>query len=120
MTINYKRIGNKIKIFRKSKHMSQADLAELTELSVPYISHIETGRKKASLETLVKIADVLNVTVDRLLCGNQEHNSKDYEPELRELISDCSIYEKSVIYDTAHSVKKSLRMNNELLFKKRG
>lgn len=118
MGLNYERIGKIIKVVRMEQGLSQADLAEYTDLSVPYISHIETGRSKASLETIVNIADALNVTVDRLLCGNMQ-NGGDYVPELRELFSDCSTYEKSVIFDTANSVKKSLRMNKELLFKKR-
>jgi transcriptional regulator with XRE-family HTH domain len=117
MVLNYKRIGKIIKTVRISKELSQADLAEYTELSVPYISHIETGRSKASLETIVNIANVLDVTVDRLLCGNLD--SGDYTPELRELFSDCNNYEKSMIFDMANELKKSLRKNKELMFRKR-
>lgn len=117
MKMNYKKMGKVIKAVRITKGLSQADLAEYTDLSVPYISHIETGRSKASLETIVNIASVLNVTVDRLLSGNL--SSVDYAPELRELFSDCSSYEKSVIFDIANSAKKSLRANKELLFLKK-
>ena len=91
--------------------ISQAELAELTNLSVGYISHIETGKKKASLEVLVRVSEALNVTVDRLLLGNQSHDNVSYSPELKELLSDCSNYEKAVIIDTARSVKRSLRNN---------
>jgi transcriptional regulator with XRE-family HTH domain len=117
MVLNYKRIGKIIKTVRISKELSQADLAEYTELSVPYISHIETGRSKASLETIVKIANALNVSVDRLLSGNQD-NFGDYASEMKELLSDCSVYEKSMIFDMANDMKKSLRKNRELQFKK--
>lgn len=117
MKLNYERMGRIIKAIRKERGLSQAELAESTDLSVPYISHIETGRSKASLETVVNIANILNVTVDRLLSGNLEYS--DYSPELRELFSDCSSYEKSVIFDTANSVKRSLRINRELLIKER-
>ncbi len=118
MGFNYERMGKIIKVVRVERGLSQADLAELVDLSVPYISNIETGRSKSSLETIVNIANALNVTVDRLLCGNVQ-NGGDFSFELRELFSDCSTYEKSVIFDTANSVKKSLRMNKELLFKKK-
>lgn len=117
MGLNYERIGKIIKAVRMEQGLSQADLAEYTDLSVPYISHIETGRSKASLETIVNIADALNVTVDRLLCGNLD--SGDYTPELRELFSDCNNYEKSMIFDMANELKKSLRKNKELMFRKR-
>lgn len=115
MELNYKRMGKIIKAVRTAQGLSQADLAEYADLSVPYISHIETGRSKASLETIVNIANVLNVTVDRLLCGNLD-NSGEYAHELRELFSDCSSYEKSMIFDMASELKKSLRKNNDLLF----
>ncbi len=117
MDLNYEKMGKIIKKVRISRGLSQADLAEYTDLSVPYISHIETGRSKASLETIVKIANILNVTVDRLLCGNLE--STDYAPELRELFSDCNSYEKTMIFDMASELKKSLRKNKDLLFRKR-
>lgn len=80
MKMNYKKMGKIIKAVRITKGLSQADLAEYTDLSVPYISHIETGRSKASLETIVNIASVLNVTVDRLLSGNL--SNIDYAPKL--------------------------------------
>ncbi len=117
MDLNYKKMGKIIKAERISTGLSQADLAEYTDLSVPYISHIETGRSKASLETIVKIANTLNVTVDKLLRGNLE--SGDYAPELRELFSDCSNYEKNMIFDMANELKKSLRKNKDLLLRKR-
>lgn len=118
MIFNYERMGRIIKAVRVEREISQAALAELVDLSVPYISNIETGKSKASLETIVNIANALNVTVDRLLFGNV-HNSGDCSSELLELFSDCSTYEKSVIFDTANSIKKSLRMNKELLFKRK-
>lgn len=115
MILNYKRMGKIIKNIRTERGLSQADLAEYTDLSVPYISHIETGRRKASLETVVNIANTLNVTVDRLLSGNQ-NNISGYYPELHELLSDCSSYEKEVIYDAANEIKKSLRRNKNMIF----
>ena len=42
-------------------------LAELTDLSISYISHIETAKKKPSLESILKIVNALNVTVDELM-----------------------------------------------------
>lgn len=116
MKLNYVRMGRIIKEIMRSRGLSQADLAESVDLSVPYISHIETGRSKASLETVVNIANILNVTVDRLLCGNLE--CADYSDEFREIFLDCSSYEKSVILETASYVKISLCKNRDLLNKK--
>ncbi|MCL2547308.1 MAG: helix-turn-helix domain-containing protein [Oscillospiraceae bacterium] len=46
MSLNFKLIGRRIKGARKLKQMSQAELAEQINMSVPYISHIETATKQ--------------------------------------------------------------------------
>ena len=56
MNLNYVQIGNRIREARIAAKLSQATLAELADTSPQYISHIENGRKKASLSSLVSIA----------------------------------------------------------------
>lgn len=114
MALNYERIGKRIQQLRKMKKLSQADLAERTGMSVSYISHIETAIKKASLESIVRIANALDVTVDQLLNGNQTGNRDEYKSELHELISDCNGYERGVIHDVAMAAKKSMREHADL------
>ena len=114
MAINYERIGRQVQQIRKRKGRSQAGLAEDTGMSVAYISHIETGIKKASLESIVKIANALGVTVDQILSGNQINNRSEYQSELSELMKDCTGYERGVIHDIAKAVKHSLRERSDL------
>ncbi len=118
MTLDNKKLGKVIKALRISRKMSQAELAELTDLSVPFISHIETGRSKASLETIVKIAGALKVNVDRLLIGNQAIGSSDYESEISDLFSDCNLLEKELIFSIIKSLKEWVHSNIEMFFKK--
>ena len=47
------------------------NLAEKAGLSLSYVSMIENGRRKVSLDALIRIANILGVTVDELLNGNQ-------------------------------------------------
>ena len=114
MSLDYELMGFQIKKIRKYKRISQAYLAEKTNLSVPYISQIERAIKHASLSTVVKIANALEVTVDRLLYGNQKNNRCEYDEELKELIADCNNYEKRIIYDTMSALKKVIRDNKNL------
>ena len=58
-------ISNQIRDLRVSKKITQQELAERTNLSVPYISQIENSHRNISLETFVKIVDALEV----LICG---------------------------------------------------
>ena len=111
MALNFIIIGRRVKEIRLQSKISQAVLAEWINMSVTYISHIETAKKHASLETLVRIADAFGVTVDQLLNGNQENDSMEYRPELVQLIGDCTSYEKRIIYEIAFATKMSIRNN---------
>ena len=83
------------------KGLSQWELAELINVSVSYISRIETAKKHASLGSLVGIANVLGVTVDNLLNGNQTNDMTEYQAELVYLMEDCGSCEKRIIYEVA-------------------
>lgn len=111
MSLNFIIIGRRIKETRLHKGLSQWELAELINVSVSYISRIETAKKHASLESLVGIANVLGVTVDNLLNGNQTNDITEYQTELTCLLEGCSSYEKRIIYDVALATRKSLIEN---------
>ena len=53
-----------IKIIRKYKNMTQADLAKAAEISRPYLTEIETGRKDGSIRALKSIAGALDVSLE--------------------------------------------------------
>jgi len=116
MSLNFKLIGRRIKDIRNLRHLTQSELAEMVDLTEPYISRIETGRS-CSLDAYVRIADALGVTVDHLLYGNQAHNRMEYQPEFLELLEDCNGYERRIIYELAIATKASLRNNRALLVK---
>lgn len=114
MGVNFRLIGKRIKEVRESGNLSQMDLAERTELSVSYISMIENAKRKVSLDALIRIANVLGVTVDELLNGNQLYNPTEYQTDMDQLFEDCNNYEKRIIYELAKAVKTILRDNYEL------
>jgi len=57
----YTNIGQKIRTVRKSKKMTLEDLAFKIDMDWSFLARIETGKAVASLETLYKIADALNI-----------------------------------------------------------
>lgn len=115
MSLNYSLIGLRVKEVRKQHNITQAQLAEMTSLSISYISHIETAQKKASLESLVRIADVLGVTVDELLNGNQLNNPTEYQTDIDLVIADCTQPEKRLMYEIIQATKNILRNNKWML-----
>lgn len=66
---NYTVLGERIRNARKQKHLTQEKLAEKCDLSTAYIGHIERGTRSLSIETLIKLSSVLNVSTDYLLLG---------------------------------------------------
>ena len=115
MTINYSLIGNRIKAARKAKGLSQSELSELIDRSVGYMSYIETGSKKPSLETLIQIANALDVTIDELLSDNLVASSTVSNTQINQLLSDCSAFEKSVILLSIKSIKDAIRISKPLM-----
>ena len=53
--------GSNLKRYRNYRKFSQAELAEKLDISVPFLSDVENGRKWISPVTLVKFASALNI-----------------------------------------------------------
>lgn len=105
--MDYKKIGKRIRNLRQQQGYTQEALAEAVDRSVPYVSHIERASKKASLETISRIASALNVTVDFLLTGTQSVDETAFFPEMEMLLKDCLPHEKQIIVDVAETTKKA-------------
>ena len=61
----YNIVRKNIRKYRKQKHLTQLQLADLTDLSLDYICEIESLKrnKSFSIITLGRIADVLNIDI---------------------------------------------------------
>lgn len=68
--MDYVDLGRRIRRRRQEFNFTQEALAERVNVSTSFIGHVERGTRKASLETLVSIANVLNVSLDYLLAGS--------------------------------------------------
>jgi len=58
---------NPIKVWREYRSVSQQNLAQVAEISAPYLSQIETGKRKGSVEVLSAIAQALDISLDDLV-----------------------------------------------------
>lgn len=76
------KMGERIAERRKSLKMTQEDLAEKIDVSIPMISNLEQGKKAIRPENLVKICSVLGLSADYILTGKtvtkQDYNSLFY------------------------------------------
>lgn len=64
-----------LKFYREKANLTQEQLARKVGMSVYMITSIESGRRKGSINTLMRIAKALDVTTDDLLRANRITNS---------------------------------------------
>lgn len=60
-------IGSNLKIIRNRKQLTQKQLAEMIEVSTITIQNYENNRREPKMDTLNKIAETLNISVNELL-----------------------------------------------------
>jgi len=106
----YRQLGRRTKEIRKKLGVTQERLAFKARISPSFLSHVERGTKKASLETMKKIADGLGVPVQNLFCPPKE--------PIAYLKSDQDLFTRrleSLVRDKGDNFKKMLwKMANYL------
>ena len=54
-------LSSNLKRYRNYRKLSQAELAEKLDISIPFLSDVENGRKWVSPSSLVKLASALDI-----------------------------------------------------------
>jgi len=62
-------VGDNIRLLRKAVGMSQAKLADKLYVTPQAVSRWENNETEPDLETLQKLADIFNVSVEEIICG---------------------------------------------------
>jgi transcriptional regulator with XRE-family HTH domain len=63
----YQALGRAVQVLRTERGLGRRHLAKLAGVSYPYLSQIETGKKRPSSSTLVAIAEALRIQLSELL-----------------------------------------------------
>lgn len=66
-------IGSKIKLCRENKKMTQKDIAEILEVEPATISKYESGMIEPNIESLKKLSNIFEITLDELLDDKSEN-----------------------------------------------
>ena len=104
MALDYTIIGERLKKARLEKNLTQEQLAEQIDVSTVFISQIENGSRKPSLETIYKISIALKIKIDTLINNDTaDENIRDIE-KLIELLSRCSPSERDFVTDISREV----------------
>ncbi len=65
-------LGEKLKSYRESKKMTQAEVAEALEIRSATVSKYESGILEPNIEALKKLSELFEVTIDELLNDEQD------------------------------------------------
>lgn len=85
IAVNYDKIGDKIRERRNFLKITQENLANEIDVSASFISDIENGRRKMSLETMIKISIALKTSLDYLILDNMNSTKIKNETKIEEL-----------------------------------
>lgn len=80
-------IGDRIREERTKAGISQRELARRLGLSASMISQLESGLSKPSVGTLYAIVTELNLSLDRVIRGDDYHETNDSSPPDQETVS---------------------------------
>jgi transcriptional regulator with XRE-family HTH domain len=97
----YAELGQKIKNSRQGQGMTQSDLAEKAGISVSFLSFLESGKRKGSLETYFQIAASLGTDLSDLL-RVKKTKSAFGNPNF----PDLSVAESKAVYRLVKSLRR--------------
>lgn len=78
-------IGQRIRRLRSSLDLSQMQFAESIDISIPFLSEIENGKKSMSQEILHRICSTHHVSADYILFGYECNTSEQINIELKQI-----------------------------------
>lgn len=89
-----KSFGKQLQKYRELAGYSQEDLAEKIDCSSIFISYIERGQKSPSLNTLIKLANTLNISVDILLGKEMANYTSEKLKNIEKRLSSLPLKER--------------------------
>lgn len=104
MNLDKEIIGKKIRQIRLEKGFSQEELSEKIDISPRHMCTIENGKSIPSIETFVKIAQVLDVDINKFFNLTPESNDKLRE-EIYNLVQISTVQELRLIKDIISAIQ---------------
>lgn len=106
--------GNRLKALRKEKGLSQAELARTLGVAGPSITKYERGERSPEPNTLGKILDFFDVSLDYMYGRSGERNAErllmqERDMDLAKLLDDINtVHIKDSIADSLHNLQNNM------------
>lgn len=97
--MDYDQLGRRLREERLKLNLTQEKLAEKVDVSDAYIGQIERGERHLTLDTLIRIANELSVTVDYLLQDSVDINDDHFIDQIKQVVYQRSSKEKQMALD---------------------
>ena len=107
MKLDKEIIGKKIRQIRIERGFSQEKLSEKIDISPRHMCTIENGNSIPSLETFVKIAEILDIDINDFF-NLTPANNDTLRTEIYELVQTASVPELHLIKDLILAVRKNV------------
>ena len=104
-------LGDKIKLYRENKKMTQSEIANILDVSPATVSKYESGTLEPNIEAIKRLAELFEISIDELLNDEEEKldiskiNVLDILREQKEMKLKGNLYHNTQIifaYNTNH------------------
>ena len=103
-SVDYKRLGGRIREERLNLRLTQAQLAEAVDISDTYMGAIERGERGMSLDTLVMLAERLSVSVDFLLSDSASDIDSNILDQFKQIMDGQPLERKRMAINVLRAV----------------
>ncbi|CAN7299139.1 MULTISPECIES: helix-turn-helix domain-containing protein [Paenibacillus] len=88
--------GDRIALLREKRGLTQEDLSVKIGISRASLSHYETNRREPDYETINKIANFFNVSIDYLL-GRTNHQQTVLDEDVRDFVENLDLTDEGIL-----------------------
>lgn len=103
MALHPKQFGIVLKNARMDKKLTQAELAEILDISLSYLKDLERFRNNPSYEVFEKVIRYFNLSADTVIYPNQNISNSTYQ-QIERLLTRCDEGQLQVILATTEAL----------------
>lgn len=102
-------MGTRLRERRLQSNLTQEKMAELLDISVKHYSEVERGITGLSVEKLIFLSDLLNISLDFLLKGEQETVDNRLPYIFIDTYQCCPEEKKNILADIMDSIQQLIK-----------
>ena len=112
MAIHPRQFGIVLKNARMDKKLTQAELAEILDISLPYLKDLERFRNNPSYDVFEEVIRYFNLSADTVIYPNENLNNTTYQ-QIERLLTRCDEGQLRVILATTEAFLSETEMPSD-------